>query len=327
MKKTLLFVFLMVSAVATAWAVTDGVTYEPVNGINIVNLWIQDRAHTQDLWANQPYCSTNARTAVMSDGYIYITRTNANTIIQGTDTLLQSVVYKLDAANGNMIKELPLTLDGAIYGTTTLNANNIGVDNFGHLYIAPYSSELATESPIYLLDGETGALTLVASLEKGDMLARCDYMDVMGDLTREQAECNIMTVSGSTADPGFPTLYRMHADQGGDWEGGFDGDPYMDIINFYPETKTGFSLDDTDAISAIIVNPPQGVAVRGLMAMASHTDDESRISADFRTVATLFRQLFPNGGILSMGMSDDYQLAIAEGANMVRIGSRLFEDV
>ena len=34
----------------------------------------------------------------------------------------------------------------------------------------------------------------------------------------------------------------MHADQGGDWEGGFDGDPYMDIINFYPETKTGFSL-------------------------------------------------------------------------------------
>ena len=93
------------------------------------------------------------------------------------------------------------------------------------------------------------------------------------------------------------------------------------------ETKTGFSLDDTDAISAIIVNPPQGVAVRGLMAMASHTDDESRISADFRTVATLFRQLFPNGGILSMGMSDDYQLAIAEGANMVRIGSRLFEDV
>ena len=233
MKKTLLFVFLMVSAVATAWAVTDGVTYEPVNGINIVNLWIQDRAHTQDLWANQPYCSTNARTAVMSDGYIYITRTNANTIIQGTDTLLQSVVYKLDAANGNMIKELPLTLDGAIYGTTTLNANNIGVDNFGHLYIAPYSSELATESPIYLLDGETGALTLVASLEKGDMLARCDYMDVMGDLTREQAECNIMTVGTSTE-----VIYRWHADQGGDFEGGFDGDSYLAILDFYPETVT-----------------------------------------------------------------------------------------
>jgi len=65
---------------------------------------------------------------------------------------------------------------------------------------------------------------------------------VLGDLTLEQAECNIMTVAGATADPGFPTVYRMHADQGGDWEGGFDGDPYLDFVDFYPEKKTGFSL-------------------------------------------------------------------------------------
>ena len=154
MRKFLLFLLMTASAVASTWAVTDGVKYEPVNDIKIVNLWIQDRAHTQEQWASQPYCNTYARTAVMHDGYIYITRTNANTVIQGTDTILQSVVYKLDAATGNMIKELPLTLDGAIYGTSTLNANTIGVDNFGHLYIAPYTSELATESTIYLLDGE-----------------------------------------------------------------------------------------------------------------------------------------------------------------------------
>ena len=233
MKKLLLLLLLTASAVCCAWAVTDGVNYEPVNDIKIVNMWIQDRAHTQDLWANQPYCNTYARTAVMNEGYIYIARTNAKTIIQGTDTLLQSVVYKLDAATGNMVKELPLTLDGAIYGTSTLNANTIGVDNFGHLYIAPYTSELATESTIYLLDGETGELTLVAHLEKGDVLARCDYMDVMGDLTREQAECNIMTVGTSSE-----VIYRWHADQGGDFEGGFDGDPYLAILEFYPETVT-----------------------------------------------------------------------------------------
>ena len=233
MKKSLLVFLLMLSAFTAAWAVTDGVNYEPVNGIKIVNLWIQDRAHTNDLWSNQPYCNTYARTSVMHDGYIYITRTNANTVIQGTDTILQSVVYKLDAATGNMIKELPLTLDGAIYGTSTLNANTIGVDNFGHLYIAPYTSELATESTIYMLDGETGELTLVATLEKGDVLARCDYMDVMGDLTREEAECNIMTVGTSSE-----VIYRWHADQGSDFEGGFDGDPYMAILDFYPETVT-----------------------------------------------------------------------------------------
>lgn len=233
MRKLLLFLFLMASTAASVWAETDGVKYETVNGINIVNLWIQDRAHTPEVWTNQPYCNTSARTSVMTKGYIYISRTNANAVILGSDTIAQSVVYKLDAANGNLIKELPLTLDGEIYGTTTLNANTVGVDNFGHLYIAPYTSELATEQPVYLLDGETGALTLVDRLDKGDALQRCDYIDVMGDLTREQAECNIMTVGASSE-----YIYRWHADQGGDFEGGFDGDPYLAILDFYPETVT-----------------------------------------------------------------------------------------
>ncbi len=217
----------------SAWSATDGVAYERVNGIGIKNLWIQDRVHTPELWGNQPYCNTYARTAVMHDGYIYIARSNANTVIQGTDTLLQSVVYKLNAANGELVKELPLTLDGAIYGGAVLSSNTVGVDNFGHLYIAPYTSEVAAESPIYLLDGETGELELVATLEKGDVLARCDYMDVMGDLTREQAECNIMTVGTSSE-----VIYRWHADQGSDFEGGFEGDPYLAILDFYPETVT-----------------------------------------------------------------------------------------
>ena len=222
MKKLLLLLLVLASAAASAWATTDGVKYEPVNDINIVNLWIQDRAHTPEVWGSQPYCNTYARTAVMHDGFIYIARSNANTVIMGTDTLLQSVVYKLDAANGHLVKELPLTLDGAIYGGAVLSSNTVGVDNFGHLFIAPYTSELATVSPIYLLDGETG-----------DVLARCDYMDVMGDLTREEAECNIMTVGTSSE-----VIYRWHADQGSDFEGGFEGDPYLAILDFYPETVT-----------------------------------------------------------------------------------------
>ncbi len=231
MKKFLLFSLLMMSGVAASWAITDGVAYERVNDIGIKNLWIQDRAHTPEVWSSQPYCNTSARTAVMGDGFIYIARSNANTIIQGTDTLSQSVIYKVDATNGNLIKELPLTLDGNIYGGATLSSNTVGMDNFGHLYMAPFSSNLATTQSVYMVDKETGELTLIAELDKGDALQRCDYIDVMGDITREEAECNIMTVGASSE-----YIYRWHADQGDEFEGGFDGDPYLAILDFYPET-------------------------------------------------------------------------------------------
>ena len=215
MKKSLLIFLLMLSAFTAAWAVTDGVNYEPVNGIKIVNLWIQDRAHTPEVWSNMPYCNTSARTAVLKDGYVYIARSNANTVIQGTDTLSQSVIYKVDATNGELVKELALTLDGEIYGGATLSCNTVGMDNYGHLYMAPFSSNLAAIQPVYMVDKETGELTL------------------MGDITREEDQCNIMSVGASSE-----YIYRWHADQGGDWEGGFDGDPYLAILDFYPETVT-----------------------------------------------------------------------------------------
>ncbi|MBR5171589.1 MAG: dockerin type I repeat-containing protein [Muribaculaceae bacterium] len=233
MKKFLLFALMLSTAFVSAWAVTDGVAYERVNGIGIKNVWIQDRVHTPDVWSNQPYCNTSARTAVMKDGFIYIARSNANTVIQGTDTLSQSVIYKIDAATGQLIKELPLTLDGNIYGGAVLSSNTVGIDNFGNLYMSPYSSELASQHSVYLVDKETGELTLMGELDKGDALQRCDYIDVMGDITREQAECNIMTVGASSE-----YIYRWHAEQGEDWEGGFDGDPYLAILDFYPETVT-----------------------------------------------------------------------------------------
>ena len=234
MKKFLLFTLMVSWAAFGAWALTtDGVQYERVNGIGIKNVWIQDRAHTPEVWSNQPYCNTSARTAVMKDGFIYIARSNANTVIQGTDTLSQSVIYKLDATTGELIKELALTLDGNIYGGATLSSNTVGMDNFGHLYMAPFSSNLSTVQPVYLVDKETGELTLMGELDKGDALQRCDYIDVMGDITREEAECNIMSVGASSE-----YIYRWHAEQGDEWEGGFDGDPYLAILDFYPETVT-----------------------------------------------------------------------------------------
>ena len=68
------------------------------------------------------------------------------------------------------------------------------------------------------------------------------------------------------------------------------------------------------------------VRFRGIMGMATNTYDEAEIRRCFRQLAEIFKG--HNGGAdwdtLSMGMSEDYEIAIACGANMVRIGSTIF---
>ena len=68
----------------------------------------------------------------------------------------------------------------------------------------------------------------------------------------------------------------------------------------------------------------RGVSVRGLMGMASNTSDHAVVREEFRGLKGLLDRYFPDSGILSMGMSADYEIAVEEGSNMVRIGSLLF---
>ena len=96
------------------------------------------------------------------------------------------------------------------------------------------------------------------------------------------------------------------------------------------ETKFGF---DTDSINELIesgrlANYPN-VIIKGLMGMASFSDDQSLVQNEFTQLHGLFLQaqskLNPaQFNILSMGMSGDYELAVKLGSNMVRIGSLLF---
>ncbi|HJS55373.1 MAG TPA: alanine racemase, partial [Chitinophagaceae bacterium] len=67
--------------------------------------------------------------------------------------------------------------------------------------------------------------------------------------------------------------------------------------------------------------------VKGLMGMASLTDDVNKLRIEFKYLQTIFEKLrdqYPQLEILSMGMSSDYRIAIEEKSNMVRIGSLLF---
>jgi pyridoxal phosphate enzyme (YggS family) len=91
------------------------------------------------------------------------------------------------------------------------------------------------------------------------------------------------------------------------------------------ETKFGFDEKELDAIVGQLSTGREHVAIRGLMGMASLTADLSEVRQEFRNLKKLFDNHFSQAtGILSMGMSGDYAVAIEEGSNMVRIGSLLF---
>lgn len=87
------------------------------------------------------------------------------------------------------------------------------------------------------------------------------------------------------------------------------------------QTKQGFSATE---VCQILDRPtPDGIEIVGLMGMASFTEDETQLRSEFTTLKSLFDQ-YPSLTTLSMGMSNDYRLAIECGSNMVRIGSAIF---
>ncbi len=86
------------------------------------------------------------------------------------------------------------------------------------------------------------------------------------------------------------------------------------------QTKTGFSPDQLPTTHHQLSN----VRICGLMAMATNTEDEAEIRRCFETAHSLLSTLNFKPSTLSMGMSDDYQIAIECGSTMVRIGSTIF---
>lgn len=97
------------------------------------------------------------------------------------------------------------------------------------------------------------------------------------------------------------------------------------------ETKFGFSPDEMlDYFRRRGFEQLRATHLCGLMGMATNTDDNSRVDADFRLIADTRRrivELCPDlrgFDILSMGMSGDYLRAIAAGSTLVRIGTDIF---
>ena len=98
------------------------------------------------------------------------------------------------------------------------------------------------------------------------------------------------------------------------------------------ETKFGLSLEEAeDILNSDTYKSMSNIRICGVMGMATNTDDEDEIRVEFMKIHSIFKAL--KKGVMaqcewfkeiSMGMSDDWHIAIDEGSTMVRIGSSIF---
>lgn len=94
-------------------------------------------------------------------------------------------------------------------------------------------------------------------------------------------------------------------------------------------TKSGWDIDELRAtVASGFFDGLPDVRVRGVMGIATNTNDERRIADDFARLKSYMEEFRPIFGeafdTLSMGMSHDYPAAVAAGATMVRVGSLIF---
>lgn len=97
------------------------------------------------------------------------------------------------------------------------------------------------------------------------------------------------------------------------------------------ETKFGLTFDECRELLNAGRQTLENVRIRGLMGMASNTDNDEQIKSEFCSLYEFFEEVKrthfasePTFNELSMGMSDDYHLAIIAGSTLVRVGSRIF---
>ncbi len=229
MKKFLLSASVLMLA-STAFAATDGQTYEPKNGYTCENLWVLDQFHATDAYLASPIANTSARTAATDGETIYVGLSGETATIE-----------KYSVATGEYLGSLALKLNGEAYAGT-LAANQVGFDEYGNFYVASYAPNADGASGLFLYtcNLETGELTSVGDLLFLGGLGRVDYCDVVGDLTGVNAGATVMAVASAQDNLNVFAWTRGQGET--EWGGAWPTTlPYQAMTKTYPADQTGFS--------------------------------------------------------------------------------------
>lgn len=300
----------------SAMAVTDGDTYEPVNGFEIQSKWIYALTVNQAEFLAQPFQQgvasyAKARTATLWDtpegaAKVVVAVSQTMTVGETSDDYATLVIY--DLISGKLENTVQMTVDGQpIKGL--LCANSVGTDQFGHLWFSGYVATPAaaqedgsikkTPIVVYKVDNYlTGECSVAASVELPDddvsYSARIDYIDLNGDITLTQAGCNIMAAPSS----GDIVVYGWHCDQGStEWSGLMSGGEYVvaPMEDTYPTGQTSWS---TGAVLRIVYNEDSEASlyyVDGNTTCPTMYDNEGSVIESFASASDLAPAVGCNG--------------------------------
>lgn len=101
----------------------------------------------------------------------------------------------------------------------------------------------------------------------------------------------------------------------------------LEVRSADESSKSGFALESAVDSYLKVQDSCKNIRLKGIMTIATNSNDIKVQDICFKKTKEIFDSLRNHGAeILSMGMSSDYKVAIANGANMVRIGSEIFKD-
>jgi len=101
----------------------------------------------------------------------------------------------------------------------------------------------------------------------------------------------------------------------------------LQINSANEESKSGVTVDEAIDIYQQIKEECPNINLKGVMSIGAYTEDTKKIQKSFELTHSIYEKLVKDGAtICSMGMSNDYELAIKCGSNLVRIGSKIFKE-
>jgi len=227
--------------------------------------------------------------------------------VAGNIEKIEERIQKACAAAGRKREEITLMAVSKFVPVEKMEeAFKAGIRCFGESRV----KEAIAKLEAFKLEHPGLQLHLIGSLQRNKAKAAIGFFDCIQSVDREELAGELVKLAPARNVP-LDILLELHTGE---------------------ESKSGFADIDGLVRAAEQVLSCASLRPRGLMTMAPFSKDEGRIRLSFRQLVKAQGELarrFPpaeNWDCLSMGMSNDFEIAIEEGAAMLRIGSLIFKE-